>query len=218
MTERTDPGYSASVRSDWEARLVVGSAALLSGLALADRLAAWLIGEFPTSAALWQLRFEFLRPIGVFYDIVEFNFGTLSPMGFSALVVIAAALVAGGTLSRIRLARALSCHVLLGLAALLLVYSLNYGWRTYATVGRPSEFYAILGATLVLAAVGLCLRIHAEYVGWKPSSSRALARMRAMALKLDRRLTDLLEEFSVPQASRQAAPLLLRVVSRKPRR
>jgi hypothetical protein len=42
--------------------------------------------------------------------------------------------------------------------------------------------------------------------------------MRAMALKLDRRLTDLLEEFSVPQASRQAAPLLLRVVSRKPRR
>src|SRR5262245_61786055 len=101
----------------WEARLVLGSILLLSALAIADRLTAWLIGEFPTFVPWWQLRFEFLRPIGVYYDMVERNYGAVSPRDFSLLALGVAVVVAAGVLSRIRLARALSCHLTFGVAA-----------------------------------------------------------------------------------------------------
>ena len=55
---RTNWSSSLHTSANWEARLVVASTVLLTGLAVADRLVARLIGEFPTSAMLWELRFE----------------------------------------------------------------------------------------------------------------------------------------------------------------
>jgi len=211
MTERTLLRSPARAGTTWEARLVLGSITLLSGLAVADRMTAWLIGEFPASALLWQLRFEFLRPIGVYYDIVERNLGTLSPFGFSALVLIAAAATAGSALSRIRLARALSCHLLLGAALVLSVMSWHPGpaLRAHAQVGMPSEPYAMLGIVFALTAAALCLRIHAEYIGWNPPSSRTLRRLRIATLRLRLSLAasvaDLVEQLNPgPRRARAA--------------
>jgi hypothetical protein len=164
----------------------LGAATLLSGLAVADRVTAWLIGQFPTYAPFWRLRFEFLRPIGVYYDMVERNFGGLSPAGFSGLAVLVAALVAIGVLSRIRLARAVSCHLMLAAAAILAFVSWDPGFamRSHAQVGMTSEPYAMMGALLTLITAALCLRIHAEYAGWNPASSRAFRRARVAAFRL----------------------------------
>jgi len=186
MTERTFPQGLAQAGTKWETRLVLGSVSLLAGLAVADRLTAWMIGQFPTDVALWRLRFEFLRPIGVYYDVVERNFGGISPAGFSALALVTAALIAIGVLSRIRLARALSCHLVLGAALVLAFMSWDPGFamRSHAQIGMTSQPYAILGAMLALPAAALCLRIHTEYAGWNPASSQTFRRARVTALRL----------------------------------
>lgn len=167
-----------------EAWLVAGSVTLLAGLALADRLVAWMIGEFPTSAALWQLRFEYLRPIGVFYDIALVNLGQVSPLWFSAVVAAFALIVGIAAMSGVRLARALSSHALLAAAAVLTVYSMNPGEGTYARVGVPSGAYLWIGAFLSIMAAAMCARAHAEYVGWRPGSSRIVRRMVMLAQQM----------------------------------
>jgi hypothetical protein len=165
---------------------VLCTVALLAGLAVADRLTAWLIGEFPAYVPFWQLRFEFLRPIGVYYDMVERNFGSLSPADFSVLALASAALIGAGVVSRIRLARAVSCHLTFGIAAVLGYLSWDPGiaMRSHAEVGMASQSYAILGMALSAMSAGLCLRIHAEYAGWNPVSSRAFRRAHVAALRL----------------------------------
>jgi len=164
MTERTSPSPLAQAGPSWDAFVVVGSVTLLSALAVADRLVAWLIGQFPASALLWQIRFEYLRPIAVFHDIAEGMVGALSPTAFSTWIVVVATLVAAGASSRIRLARALSFHFLLAGFLLLSVFSLNLG-SAYAPVGFPSLPYALLGSALAVPILGSCLRIHADYMG-----------------------------------------------------
>ena len=101
---------STRERTSTDTWLVVASAFLLSGLAIADRTVAWMLGEFPTSAALWELRFEYLRPIGVFHDIAVQNLGDVGVGSFNIAAIAAAVIVAFGALSGIRLARAVSNH------------------------------------------------------------------------------------------------------------
>src|ERR1044071_200008 len=103
MTRYTHARSSTHAQLTWESSLVLGSVVLLSGLAVADRIAAWLIGAYPTYSLFWQLRFEFLRPIGAYYDLVAWHFTESSPAMFSAAVLVIGALIAGGVVSRIRL-------------------------------------------------------------------------------------------------------------------
>jgi len=114
-------------------------------------------------------------------------------------------------LSPIRLARALSCHLLLGAALVLSVMSWHPGpaLRAHAQVGMPSEPYAMLGIVFALTAAALCLRIHAEYIGWNPASSRTLRRLRIATLRfrldLGASVADLVEQLSpAPRGVRTA--------------
>jgi hypothetical protein len=220
MTPRTLSHRPAHAGSTWEVRLVLASVLVLSGLAVADRLTAWLIGQFPTYAALWRLRFEFLRPIGVYYDMVERNFGALSAANFSALALAAAALIAAGVVSRRRLARAIACHLLLA-AALTLAYiswDPGHGLRPHVRVGMTSQSYALLGISFALVSGALCLRIHAEYVGWNPASSRAFRRARVATLRfrmnVDAFIADVADQLS-PAPRRLRAVLAAARVTRR---
>src|ERR1044071_7110391 len=103
MTHHARSRTSSPAKTTWEITLVLGSVLLLSGLAVADRAAAWLIGAYPTYSLFWQLRFEFLRPVGAYYDLVAWHFTAFSPAMFSAAVLVIGALIAGGVVSRIRL-------------------------------------------------------------------------------------------------------------------
>lgn len=180
MSEYIHPALGSRPSRTWEAPLVIGSVGLLSGLAVTDRLFAWLIGEFPTSSLLWHIRFEYLRPIAVYYDLAEFNLGASSPWTFSLLVIAAGALITGGALSQARLVRAISYHLFLAAAAVLVVLCFDNGLPigARAVIGTPSEPYFLLGALFASVAAILCLRIHAEYIGWSPQSSRIVRRMR----------------------------------------
>lgn len=159
---------------------MLGSVAILAGLSVADRFTAWLIGEFPSSAALWQLRFEYLRPIAVYHDLAELSFGSWSPWSFSTVVITAGAVIASGALSRVRLARAISYHLLFGAAGALVVlcFDSDLSIRSRAVIGTPSEPYFLLGSLLATIAATLCLRVHAEYIGWRPSSLRIVRNLR----------------------------------------
>src|SRR5687767_7887304 len=114
-------------RTSTDTWLVVASAFLLSGLAIADRTVAWMLGEFPTSAALWELRFEYLRPIGVFHDIAVQSLGDVGVGPFNIAAAMIALLVALCALSRIRLVRAVACHILLAAALVVAIYSIDPG-------------------------------------------------------------------------------------------
>jgi hypothetical protein len=212
MTRNTLSQSPARAGTSWESLLVLGSVTLLSGLAVADRLTAWLIGQYPTYAPLWRLRFEILRPIGVYYDMVERQFGDVSPAHFSTMALAAAALIATGVVSRIRLARALSCHLTLGAAAVLGFMSWDAGFtmRPHAVVGMTSQPYAALGMALAAVAMGLCLRIHAEYAGLNPASSRSYRRARIAAIRLRAKLgasvTDFIDQV-IPAPERMRTTL-----------
>lgn len=212
MTERTHPSSTIRAGSSGEAWFIASSAALLAGLAVADRLAAWMIGEFPTSAALWELRFEYLRPIGVFYDIAAVRLGSMSGLEFSALLLLVAAALVVGALSRIRLVRAASMHALLASCLALCGYSLI---DVPGPVGSPSSSYGLLGAAIALPILGSCLRIHAEYVGRNPMSSRYGRRLRIAAMRMRRHLSefanDLIESL-VPATSRLQLALARRAI------
>lgn len=198
---------------------MLGSVAILAGLAVADRFTAWLIGEFPTSGLLWHIRFEFLRPVGVYYDVVEQQFGSIAPATFSAITLLAAALVCAGVMSRIRLARAISCHALL-IAALILT---AMSWTTYgyAFFGMQSRSYELLGLMLSLIAGALCLRIHMEYAGWNPALSRIVQRLWITIVGVRTRVEagaiDLIEQLGAAPVQR-TVPARLRPDQRGERR
>jgi hypothetical protein len=217
MSLLTYPDASASARR-LDSSLVVMSVALLSVLALADRAAAWLIGEFPASAIVWQLRFEFLRPIGVYYDFAILSLGHLSTLAFCGIVLAAAGLIVAGARSRIRLLRALAYHVLCGLAVILWACSLQYHEGVYAPVGVPSTLYALMGAALAVPAAALCLGVHAEYVGWNPASSTMLRRANIARRRAQRRLdgavSDLFDRLGAALPPKQIVLAPLRIVNR----
>jgi hypothetical protein len=217
MTQRT-LSRSARNPATTEAWLVAGSVTLLAGLVLADRLIAWMIGEFPTSATLWQLRFEYLRPIGVFYDIALINLGQVSSLWFGAAVFAFALTIGIASLSGVRLARALSSHALLGAALVLTVYSVDPGEGIYARVGVPSTAYLWIGALLSIATAAMCVRAHAEYVGWQPGSSRIVRRAITLSLQVHAQLAQALGGVvdQIARAQFSAQPTPVRVRSGKP--
>jgi len=218
MTLLASSHNPARAGSTTETAIVVGSLALLAGLALADRLAAWLIGEFPTSGFFWQLRFEYLRPIGVFYDVAVMNLGEVSSIAFAGLVLVAAGLIAIGMLSGIRLLRALACHLVFGIAAILWACSLEYREGVYAPAGSPSGSYAFIGALLALLAAALCVRAHAEYIGWSPANSAAMRRSKIAARRarrsLDARILGLIDQLDAASKPKQIMLAPLRIVAR----
>jgi hypothetical protein len=223
MSERIHPASTARPSQTWEAPLVIGSVGLLSGLAVTDRLFAWLIGEFPTSALLWHIRFEYLRPIAVYYDLAEFNLGASSPWAFSLLVIAAGALIAGGALSQARLVRAISYHLFLAAAVVLVVLCFDTGLPigARAVIGTPSEPYFLLGALFASMAAMLCLRIHAEYVGWSPQSSRIVRRMRLsvanIRFNIEAGAAETLEQLSPAPGRSRAVPAFIRAERRRNR-
>lgn len=189
---------STRERTSTNTWLLVASAFLLSGLAIADRTVAWMLGEFPTSAALWELRFEYLRPIGVFHDIAVQYLGDVGIGPFNIAAGLVALIVAVGALSGIRLARAVSNHVLLAAALVVAVYSVDPGEGIYATVGMPSDGYLVIGLLLAVGAAFLCASSHCEYMGWRPASSRFVRRMKTelvrLGVQLGERIADVLDQ------------------------
>jgi hypothetical protein len=186
MTFLTLSQSRAHSRLSLEPVLVLISVTVLAGLALADRAVAWAIGEFPSSAMLWELRFEFLRPIGVYYDLALLSASDLSPRQFAGFVLMTAALTGFAALSRVRLFRALASHAVCGAALVLWACSLEYRQGVYAPAGAPSDLYALVGAVLVLPAAFLCLKVHAEYVGWDPVRSTSARRVKIAWRRLRR--------------------------------
>ena len=196
-------------RTSTDTWLVVASAFLLSGLAIADRTVAWMLGEFPTSAALWELRFEYLRPIGVFHDIAVQNLGDVGVGPFNIAAGLAALTVAVGALSGIRLARAVSNHALLAAALVVAVYSLDPGEGIYAPVGMPSDGYLLIGMLLTVGAAFLCAASHCEYIGWSPASSRTVRRAKSEMVALCRQLGErAAEALTFPAAGKGQAILV----------
>ena len=199
-------------RTSTDTWLVAASAFLLSGLAITDRTVAWMLGEFPTSAALWELRFEYLRPIGVFHDIAVQYLGDVGVGSFNIAAVAAALIVAFGALSGIRLARAVSNHVLLAAALVVAVYSVDPGEGIYATVGVPSDGYLLIGLLLTVGAAFMCASSHCEYLGWNPASSRVVRRVKSemavRCLQLGERAAEALDQ-AFPAGKAQA--ILVRV-------
>ena len=204
---------STRERTSTDTWLVVVSAFLLSGLAIADRTVAWMLGQFPTSAALWELRFEYLRPIGVFHDIAVQSLGDVGVGPFNIAAGLAALIVAVGALSGIRLVRALSNHALLAAALVVAVYSVDPGEGVYARVGVPSDGYLWIGMLLTIGAAFMCASSHCEYIGWSPASSRVVRRLRTelirLGLQLGDRAVDALDEFF--PAAGKAQAILVRV-------
>jgi hypothetical protein len=209
MSERTLPLNTTTALTKLEARFVVGAVALLSGLALADRVVAWMIGEFPTSAALWELRFEYLRPIAVFYDMASVSLGAISGTEFSVLLLAAAVALVAGTLSSVRLLRATCLHALLASCLVVCTYSLD-PVKLSVAVGSPSPTYALLGALMAIPFLGLCLRIHAQYTGWSLDSLRFVRRLKLSATgirsMIEAAAVEILEQLS-PEPDRSRAVL-----------
>ena len=197
-------------RTSTDTWLVVVSAFLLSSLAIADRTVAWMLGQFPTSAALWELRFEYLRPIGVFHDIAVQHLGDVGVGSFNIAAGVAALIVAVGALSGIRLARALSNHALLAAALVLAVYSVDPGEGIYAPVGMPSDGYLLIGLLLTVGAVFLCASSHCEYIGWSPASSRIVRRAQSEMVALCRQLGERATEALTFPAAGKAQAILIR--------
>ncbi len=224
MTGRSPSHFASPASPNWESRFVIGAVALLSGLTVADRLFAWLIGAFPAEALLWHIRFEYLRPIAVYHSIAERSFGSWSPWSFSLVVAAAGALIALSVLSGIRLARAVSCHLLLiaGVVLAVLCFDSALVVRDHALVGTPSEPYFLIGVLLASIAAGLCLRIHAEYMGLDLARSRLVRRTRSAALRQRDKLVEafagVIEPF-VPIARRVTVAHARRAVAtdRRPR-
>ena len=105
--------------------------------------------------------------------------------------------------------RAISYHLFLGAAAVLVVLCFDNGLPigARAVIGTPSEPYFLLGALLASMAAILCLRIHAEYVGWSPQSSRIVRRMRLSVANIRSNIeaaaVEILEQLSpAPDRSR----------------
>lgn len=163
MTERRPQLPRATIRPLPETWLVAGCLTTLVSLSLADRLVAWLIGAFPSTAILWQIRFEYLRPIAVYYDYVAMLFGGVSPVLFGAALIALSILIAFGSQSRILLVRALCWHALLAAALILVVCSVDLPKDLHAPAGTISAPYAMLGGLLSVPVALMCLRVHVEF-------------------------------------------------------
>jgi hypothetical protein len=214
MAQRNPTAPGTRSRTSTDTWLVVLSTFLLSGLAIADRTAAWMLGQFPTSAALWELRFEYLRPIGVFHDIAVQNLGAVGVGSFNIAAGLAALVLIVGATSGIRLARALSNHALLAAALVVTVYSANPGEGIYATVGVPSDGYLLIGLLVTAGAALMCASSHCEYIGWHPASSRAVRRVRTelvrLAAQLGERTVEALDQALPAAGKAQATPVRAR--------
>ena len=163
MSERRPGLPRATARTLPETWLVAGCLTTLVSLALTDRLVAWLIGAFPSTAILWQIRFEYLRPIAVYYDYVAMVFGSgVSPLLFGVAMIAVSVLIAIGSQSRVLLVRALCWHVLLATALVLVVCSMPSDIQ--APAGTISAPYAMLGGILSLPLALMCLRLHIEFL------------------------------------------------------
>jgi hypothetical protein len=191
--------------------IAVGSTLLLTGLALADRMSAWLIGVFPSSAMVWQLRFEYLRPIGVFHDIAVANLGQISAPWFGVVTVLCGLAVTLCAVSSVRVARALAYHVLLGTALALTVFSLGPSAGIYSNVGAPSAMYVVIGLLLSASTAMLCVFAHAEYMGWTP---RYALLQRRLTTRVARRVSGLWQRFLPAAGLFQAAPVRVRIERR----
>lgn len=161
MSERRLRLPRATTRTLPETWLVAGCLTVLVSLSLADRLAAWLIGAFPSTAILWQIRFEYLRPIAVYHDYVAMLFGTVSPVLFGTAMIAVSILIAIGSQSRVLLVRALCWHALLAAALVLVVCSMPSDIQ--APAGTISAPYAMLGGILSLPLAVMCLRLHIAF-------------------------------------------------------
>jgi hypothetical protein len=195
MTQRASTFPSAPGRTDTKSWLVAVSALLLSGLAIADRTVAWMLGEFPTSATLWELRFEYLRPISVFHDIAVQHLGNVDVGAFNIATALTALIVMLGAVSGIRLARAVSNHILLAAAVVVAIYSMDPGEGIYARVGVPSDAYLAIGLFLTIGAAFMCASSHCEYMGWRPASSLAMRRVRIGLNRLGAQASDRIAEI-----------------------
>lgn len=163
MSERRLQLPRATLRTLPETWLVAGCLTTLVGLSLADRLVAWLIGAFPSTAILWQIRFEYLRPIAVYYDYVAMLFGGVSPVLFGAAMIATSILIAIGSQSRVLLVRALCWHALLAAALVLVLCSVDLPSDIHAPAGTTSTPYAMLGGILSLPLAAMCLRLHIAF-------------------------------------------------------
>lgn len=201
---------STRERTSTDTWLVVASAILLSGLAIADRTVAWMLGEFPTSAALWELRFEYLRPIGVFHDLAVQHLGDVGVGPFNIAAGLVALIVVVGALSGIRLARAVSNHVLLAAALAVAIYSMDMGAGLHAAVGMPSDGYSLIGLVLTIGPAFKCASSHCEYIGWNPASSRVVRHARAEFARLGWRLAERGAEALIFPSAGMAEAILVR--------
>ena len=149
-----------------------------------------MIGQYPSSAALWQLRFEYLRPIGVFHDIAVQHLGGVDVGTFNIAAALVGLAVGLGAISGMRLARALSSHVLLAAALVVAVYSFDPGQGIYARVGVPSIGYALIGLLVAVGAAVRCGASHCDYLGWNTASSRTVRHLKIEAVRLGSQASD----------------------------
>jgi hypothetical protein len=122
-----------------------------------------LLSWWPSSPFLWQLYFEILRPLDLFYRLLSKAFGDVSLPAFSALVAAVAAICLGAALSRRRLLRALSHHTLFAAAALLCYCSSGHQHNPAFLLGAESQPVAVAALMLGVFPLFQCLRIHRDY-------------------------------------------------------
>jgi hypothetical protein len=192
----------ATTRIISDAWLAAGCLATLVGLSLADRLTAWLIGAFPSTGILWQIRFEYLRPIAVYHDYVVMLFGSVSPVLFAAAMIAISILIGIGAQSRVLLVKAGCWHALLAAALLLVACSIPSDIQ--APAGSISTPYAMLGGILSLPLVAMCLRLHIAFFR-APAHHAAQGNLLGWAVAIMRRAASLI---SAPQ------PAPIRVAAR----
>jgi hypothetical protein len=140
--------------------LIVAFAALAIIL---SQLGMMFLSWWPSSPFLWQLYFEILRPLDLFYQLSSSVLGDISLPAFSALVAAVAAICLGAALSRRRLLQALSHHALFAAAALIWYCSSGHQDVSLFTLGAESRSVAAAALLLGVFPLFQCLRIHRDY-------------------------------------------------------
>lgn len=214
MVQHIDPTRGRRGQTNWEAWLSAAIIATIGGLVVADRVAAWLIGTSPSTALFWQIRFEYLRPVGVYYEIAVAELGAVSALSFCTVAVAAGFAVAIAARSRARLAKAAAFHAMLFAALPLSVFSWDIGRTMRAEIGAPSVAYSLIGMALSLVSLGLCLRVHAHYLGLKPARIRHLLRERACSIDVVTAFGRYLAAMGEMLAAPKPVPALLAIVAR----
>ena len=153
--------------------------ALIVGLAAAaiilSQVGLMLLSWWPSSPILWQLYFEIIRPLDLFYQLSSKLLGDIGLAAFTVLVAAASAICLGAVLSGVRLLQALAYHALVAVAALLWYGSAGLQDATVITHGVESRPIAVAAILFGLFSLQQCLRIHREYfavVARSPSPER----------------------------------------------